>query len=119
MNTDRFRNMLLEKERELIANIRRLDQEAREARDAEVQDPIDEVTTDEAKSEAFEESSVDRATLRLVREAIRRIDDHSYGVCIDCGRQISEARLEAVPWTPYCRDDQEKHDAEICPKPSR
>ena len=119
MNTDRFRKMLLDKEQDLVNEIARLEREGRDPRDAEVQDPIDEVTSDEEKAAAFEESNIERATLRLVRDAIKRIDDGTYGICIDCGRQISESRLEAVPWTPYCRDDQEKHDRESCPRPKQ
>jgi DnaK suppressor protein len=36
--------------------------------------------------------------------------DGTYGKCIDCGRPIEPGRLEAVPWTPYCFDDQKKRD---------
>jgi RNA polymerase-binding transcription factor DksA len=43
---------------------------------------------------------------------LQRIDRGEYGRCIDCGREIPVARLEAVPWTLYCVDDQQKHDAE-------
>jgi len=110
MNTDSFRKKLLAKQQELQAEIARLEQEGRETRGAEVQDTIDEVTTDEEKAATFEEGEIERATLRLVQDALKRIDDGTYGTCIDCGRRISEARLEAVPWTPYCREDQEKHD---------
>lgn len=117
MNTDHYRKVLLEKEQELTREIGRLEREGREARDTEVQDPIDEVAVDENKAAAFEESTIASATLKLVRDAIERINKGTYGICIDCGRQISEARLEAVPWTPYCRDDQEKHDRESCPSP--
>lgn len=35
-------------------------------------------------------------------EAIRRIDDGSYGKCIGCNKMISAARLEAVPHARLC-----------------
>ena len=41
-------------------------------------------------------------TLEQVRDALRRLQNGSYGKCTLCGRQIEHARLEAVPWTPYC-----------------
>ncbi|MBA2643174.1 MAG: TraR/DksA C4-type zinc finger protein [Actinobacteria bacterium] len=40
-----------------------------------------------------------------VEAALRRIDEDTYGTCEVCGRPISEARLEAVPWARLCIDD--------------
>jgi DnaK suppressor protein len=111
MNTAIFKQRLLAKQQELTDRIARFDSEAREARSAEVEDPIDEVTSAELKATAFAVSTVEARTLEQVRAALQRIEDGSYGECIDCGRPIEPARLEAVPWTPYCRPDQEKHDS--------
>jgi DnaK suppressor protein len=112
MDLEHFRRVLLAKEQELNEEIARLAEEGRTSRTAEVEDPIDEVTSDEAGAIAFGETSNLSDTLTLVREALRRMDRGEYGRCIDCGRQIEIARLEAVPWTPYCLDDQRKHDAQ-------
>ena len=38
-----------------------------------------------------------------IRSALGRIADGSYGLCVRCGEPIAEARLDAVPWTPFCR----------------
>jgi DnaK suppressor protein len=76
-----------------------------------VEDPIDEATSDEAQSTAFEEGSNLSETLALVRAALQRLDRGEYGRCTVCGREISITRLQAVPWTPYCQEDQQKHDA--------
>ncbi len=38
-----------------------------------------------------------------VRSALARIADGSYGICTRCGEEIAEARLDAIPWTPFCR----------------
>lgn len=112
MNSQRFKQRLLEKEQQLLADIARLQTSAREAREAEVGDPIDQVTSSEGKAVAFEESGLEYQTLTQVRDALRRIEDGTYGKCADCSREIPEARLEAIPWTPYCLEDQEKHDRE-------
>jgi DnaK suppressor protein len=37
-----------------------------------------------------------------------RIDRRTFGVCKNCERPISAARLEAVPWTRLCRDCKEQ-----------
>jgi DnaK suppressor protein len=110
MDIEHFRRRLLAREQELVDYIARFDSEARESRIAEVEDPIDQVTSSENKAASFQESTLAAETLTQVRDAMRRIDEGSFGKCIDCGRAIEPARLEAIPWTPYCRVDQEKHD---------
>jgi DnaK suppressor protein len=115
MNTEHFRQKLIAKREELREEMSRLGEDAREGISAEVEDPIDLVTSAEAKAAAFEESDLRYETLRQVEEALARIDEGTYGKCIDCGRDIEEARLEAVPWARYCLADQEKHDTETHP----
>jgi DnaK suppressor protein len=110
MEIERFRKRLLAREQELIDEITRLQDEARDSRAAEVEDPIDRVTSSENKAASLQESTLAAETLKQVRDALRRIEDGTYGECIDCGRPIEPARLEAVPWTPYCLADQQKHD---------
>ena len=112
MNLDHYKAELLKKERELTEELTRFKQNARDARTAEVEDPIDYVTSSETQAAAMQEGSIVSDTLDAVHDALARIEKGTYGTCIDCGRPIELARLEAVPWTPYCRDDQEKHDRE-------
>ena len=45
-----------------------------------------------------------RDQLEDVEGALTRLDDGSYGKCLECGTQITAARLEAMPATPYCID---------------
>jgi RNA polymerase-binding transcription factor DksA len=45
------------------------------------------------------------------REALRRIDGGTFGVCEDCGQKIAKARLEAIPFTRFCVKCAEKNDA--------
>jgi DnaK suppressor protein len=110
MNSDLYKLKLLAKEQELEAEIARLKTDAVESRSAEVEDPIDSVTSAQGQATAFEESSMASDTLTAVRDALQRIKGGRYGRCIDCGEEIGTARLNAVPWTPYCIRDQEKHD---------
>ena len=42
--------------------------------------------------------------LRLVEEAIAKINDGQYGVCPECGELISEKRLMVVPFASHCID---------------
>jgi DnaK suppressor protein len=43
-----------------------------------------------------------RAALRDVTEALRRMDDGSYGTCADCGRALALERLEVLPQVGRC-----------------
>jgi DnaK suppressor protein len=40
--------------------------------------------------------------LREVEEALSRVGTAEYGVCQECGEEISAKRLAAVPWAKYC-----------------
>jgi DnaK suppressor protein len=102
---------VLEKKRaELLSDIARLKGEARDSGDAEVRDATDDAVAQQSSAEALEEITVESRTLEQVEDALKRVAAGTYGKCVDCGRPISPARLEAIPWTPYCIDDQEKHD---------
>ncbi len=39
-----------------------------------------------------------RHLLAAIEEALNRLRDGTYGLCIDCGQPIPEKRLEAIPW---------------------
>ncbi len=110
MDIEHFRRRLLDKEQELLLEIAQLEREVHEPSDAEVGDAVDQATAAIIQATVLSESSLQRSTLALVRDALRRIHEGQFGFCVDCGRPIEPARLDAVPWTPYCRKDQEKHD---------
>jgi DnaK suppressor protein len=48
--------------------------------------------------------------MRNVRAALWRIDEGSYGTCLECEEEISQKRLRAVPWATLCITCQEKAD---------
>ena len=50
----------------------------------------------------------DTAEIAAVNAALKRIEDGSYGECLDCGAHITEARLHAAPEAVRCIHCQEK-----------
>jgi DnaK suppressor protein len=46
----------------------------------------------------------DALKLRLVEQALNRIREGTYGVCMECGEEIEERRLEYVPFARYCTE---------------
>jgi DnaK suppressor protein len=53
-------------------------------------------------------NSADVEVLRDIDTALRRLNDGSYGICMDCGIAITRKRLDAVPWARYCVTCQER-----------
>ena len=41
---------------------------------------------------------------RMIMAALQRIADGDYGTCVKCGAEIGAARLDVLPYTPFCRD---------------
>ena len=51
---------------------------------------------------SFNLASGERETLLQIDEALRRIEDRSYGKCLMCKKKISKRRLSAVPHAKLC-----------------
>jgi DnaK suppressor protein len=66
----------------------------------------------ELGSETFERElelttlTIVEGELKDIDDALRKLDEGTYGICEECGKPIDEARLEAVPWARYCVVDQ-------------
>jgi DnaK suppressor protein len=110
MNISESEKRLREKERELMADMARTEAEARDSRVAEVGDFANGSISSETKESLLQQTTFDWNLFTQVRDALQRIGNGAYGKCVDCGRQIEAARLESLPWTPYCLVDEERHD---------
>jgi len=42
--------------------------------------------------------------IKAINAALGRIEAGTYGVCVKCGETVSQARLDVVPHTPFCRN---------------
>jgi len=116
MNAERYRRRLAAQEQELLARLERAMANAREPGNESAHDVGDESVTDELKAEQFAEIEADRTMLNQVRDALKRIENGTFGICQVDGEPIEEKRLEAMPWTPYCLKHQQLREAAV---PSR
>jgi len=62
---------------------------------------------DQASDDYDRDFSLGRASdeqniLYSIDEAIKRVEDGSYGNCLKCGKAISKKRLKALPYTEHC-----------------
>lgn len=71
-------------------------------------DVADQAVFSYQKEMLFSQGTEGHSQLTLVRLALERLEDGSFGECLHCGSVIGEKRLEALPWTPYCITCQEK-----------
>ncbi|MFA5095724.1 MAG: TraR/DksA family transcriptional regulator [Candidatus Omnitrophota bacterium] len=55
-------------------------------------------------------ASNDRKSLYELNDALKRIDDGTFGICEDCKRLITKVRLKAVPQARLCVKCQEKRE---------
>jgi len=56
---------------------------------------------------------LDYVQLRMIEEALDRLNSGDYGICLACEQPIPEKRLNAVPWARYCVACQETVGAEM------
>jgi DnaK suppressor protein len=73
-------------------------------------DQMDEIQYASERDLAISNLDRDSNLLRQVRIALSRIQDGSYGTCIECEWAISPKRLAAVPWAARCIQCQETAD---------
>jgi DnaK suppressor protein len=96
-----FKERLIEKQMSLNHMVQRTEGYGREKEPA-IQDVADMAVESYTKEFMFGKSSVDRNMLKLIQEALDRIEANSYGLCINCENPIQPKRLEAVPWARHC-----------------
>ena len=95
------------KQRELIDSYQRDKAAGNASPDDGIQDLADKAASAYSKELNFSLSDGERNLLMLIDEAFNRMGDGTYGTCTNCGTEIGEKRLQAVPWTPFCIDCQE------------
>lgn len=107
---EEFRQLLVEKRCELIGDVNHLQNEAmRQGSSGESSGassmPIHmaDIGTDTWEQElTLGLIENERGLLREIDEALKRIDDRTYGICMATNRPISKSRLRAKPWAKYC-----------------
>jgi DnaK suppressor protein len=117
IDTDRFRELLLEERRRVEAALQNLHDEnsgtlsenagEETAYDNHLADTATE-TYDRELDYTLEENS--GHLLGEIDAALQRIESGTYGTCTNCGNRIPEERLEALPWATLCIDCQRNQE---------
>lgn len=102
-----FRYMLQQKINELLDEAEKTVSEMTNGKD-NFPDPNDRATLESDRNFELRIRDRERKLIVKLQEAIKRIDDKTYGICEMCGGQISEKRLLARPVTTHCIDCKSK-----------
>jgi len=105
-----LKTLLEERHREIQNKLRTL-RETLPAEVAEVKDAEEQSVNDFVRDVELALIEMTSETLGQIDEAMHRLEAGTYGVCANCGTEIAEARLKAVPFATLCRACQEAQES--------
>jgi DnaK suppressor protein len=103
-----FRERLLELQRQLRENAGATTEHLRELSFAP--DPADRATLEEEHALELRTRDRERKLIRKIDEALKRVEDGSYGYCLETGEEIGVKRLEARPVATLTIEAQERRE---------
>ena len=106
-----IKKMLLQTRDELMGEIARNRKMETEELITEIGDLYDSADNERDRQLSHILNDRDRKKLREIDEALKRIEDSTYGICEDCGKRITPNRLKIMPFARLCilcKSDTEK-----------
>jgi len=107
--TEHFRNILLSWKRDLMVEVDRTVTHMKDEA-ANFPDPNDRATQEEEFSLELRTRDRERKLIRKIDEALKRIEDGTYGYCLETGEEIGIKRLEARPVATLSIEAQERRE---------
>ena len=107
-----LRQMLEDRRRELMNDVQGKMRDVRTEglKDREVLDQGESSEVDIQEDIEFALIQMKFETLNKINEALRRLDEGTYGNCFECGDEIAHARLRALPFAVRCKDCEEARE---------
>ena len=106
-----LRQVLLDHKRKRQSEVEGRVRDGRAPRTREVGDMLDSSDADIQISLDFALLQMNADTLKRIDEALARLDVGQYGTCIECGEDIAERRLRALPFAVRCHDCESGREA--------
>lgn len=100
---DFFRNMLSDEMKTLLSEADKTVTEMT-SDSSNFPDPTDRATQESDRNFELRIRDRERKLINKIKDALDRIDSGDFGVCEECGEEISEARLKVRPVTTLCID---------------
>ena len=110
---DDLKDMLVERQSELVAEVQG---KIRGVRADGAEKPHEVMDQGEASEVDIQEDielallQMKAETLNKINEALARLEEGRYGMCFECGDEIAEARLRALPFAVRCKDCEEARE---------
>jgi len=73
-------------------------------------DPADRATAESDRAFTLRLRDRERKLIKKIQQALQRIEDCEFGVCVECGDDISIPRLKALPMTTLCINCKSKQE---------
>jgi len=107
-----LKKMLEERRRELLSAVqgKMRDVRAEGNRERDVLDQGESSEVDIQEDIEFALIQMKSETLNKINEALRRLDEATYGNCFECGEEIAHPRLRALPFAVRCKDCEEARE---------
>ena len=107
-----LRKMLEDRRRELQAEVQGKMRDVREegGKLNEVLDAVESAEADIQEDIEFALVQMKSETLNKVNDALARLERGDYGFCYECGEEIAEKRLRALPFAVRCKDCEEARE---------
>lgn len=96
------RSNLLDMLEELDERLTKITAEIKQEDQTPEQDFADRITAHENDEVLDALGNSARVEVEKIKQAINRIDNGTYGICLSCGATISPQRLAAVPYAKHC-----------------
>jgi DnaK suppressor protein len=97
---EKIRRKLLERQDEISREIEDLSKD--KVSDEQVMDSGDEALSISMEKIQTSLQQAEIEELKLLGQSLVRLDKGEYGICMDCGEHVSEARLEYYPYAARC-----------------
>lgn len=108
---ERLKKKLLKKKEELLSKLEELGKETSEEGEPLIE-YYDKATYQFNKEYKIALGQKDAEILKDIEDALRKMEEGTYGICEECGKPIPIKRLTAVPWARYCVECAEMHEME-------
>lgn len=112
-----LKQMLEDRQKEILSEVQG---RIRDQREADAWGKVNEVLDAGESSEADIQEDIEFAliqmkaeTLTKINDALARLEDGAYGNCSDCGGEISDKRLRALPFAVRCKDCEEGREIAV------
>ena len=110
---EELKRMLVERQREILSEVQGKIRDVRaegSEKDREVLDPGETSEVDIQEDIEFALIQMKAETLNKINEALSRLEDGTYGHCFECGEEIAQPRLRALPFAVRCKDCEEARE---------